>query len=44
LNLPIMGTVTLAAPGNITISCGGYSISTVYKRMFVTRVTSIING
>jgi len=43
-NLPIMGAVTLATAGTITINCGGFGIYTSYKRMFVTRVTSIING
>jgi len=43
-NLPIMGTVTLASAGTITVDCGGFGIYTFYKRMFVTRVTSIING
>ena len=42
--LPIMGTVTLANPGTITINCGGFSITNEFKRMFVTRVTSIIDG
>jgi hypothetical protein len=43
-NLAIMGTVTLASAGPITVDCGGFDIYTSYKRMFVTKVTSIING
>jgi hypothetical protein len=43
-NIPIMGTVDLASPGTITLDCGGFSIFSISKRMFVTRVTSIING
>ncbi|HUF70732.1 MAG TPA: hypothetical protein VMM79_18935 [Longimicrobiales bacterium] len=43
-NFAIMGTVVLAAPGTITIECGGFAIEAVYKRMFVIKVTSIING
>jgi hypothetical protein len=39
-----MGTVTLANAGPITVNCGGFNIYTSYKRMFVTKVTSIING
>ena len=44
VNLPIMGTVTLASPLAISIDCGGFAIYTYSKRMFVTKVTSIING
>jgi hypothetical protein len=44
VNVPIMGTVTLAAPGTITINCGGFKILTDYKRMFVTKVSAIISG
>ena len=43
-NIPIMGTVDLASPGTITLDCGGFSIFSISKRMFVTRVTSVING
>jgi hypothetical protein len=42
--LPIMGTVTLASAGTISLDCGGYNIFVWSRRMFVTRVTSIING
>lgn len=43
-NFAIMGTVVLAAPGTITIECGGFAIEAVYKRMLVIKVTSVING
>ena len=42
--LPIMGTVTLAAPGQIAINCGGFKIVPVSKRMFVLPIGSVING
>ena len=41
---PFNGTVTLAAPGTITIDCGGFSIHSVVKRMFVIKVGAVING
>ena len=43
-NMPIMGTVTLSNPGTITINCGGFNIGTDFKRMLVTKVTSVVNG
>jgi hypothetical protein len=42
--IPILGTVTLGAPGPITVNCGGFAISNAFKRMFVIRVGAIING
>jgi len=41
---PINGTVTLAAPGLITINCGGFAIQPVTIRMFVIKVGVVING
>jgi len=41
---PIEGTVSLAAPGTITVNCGGFNIHTQQKRMFVIKVGAIING
>ena len=41
-NLPIMGTVTLASPGSITIDCG--PTFTQSSRMFTTNINSITNG
>lgn len=43
-NMPITGTVTLSSPGAITVNCGGFHIGTTFMRMFVTKVTSVING
>jgi hypothetical protein len=43
-NLPITGTAVLDNPGTITIDCGGAFIFTARLRMFVTKVTSVING
>jgi len=40
---PILGTVFLAAPGLITVNCGGFAI-TASKQMFVVKVGSIISG
>jgi hypothetical protein len=34
----------LASAGTISLDCGGYNIFVWSRRMFVTRVTSIING
>ena len=46
--LPVMGTVQLGAPGTITMDCVGTEpnnhVRTESKRMFVTKVASIING
>ena len=42
--VPVLGTVTLDAAGPVTMDCGGFGVYTYSKRMFVTRVTSIING
>jgi hypothetical protein len=41
---PINGTVTLAAPGLITINCGGFAIRAQSIRMFVIKVGAVING
>jgi hypothetical protein len=42
--LPVLGVVTLAAPGTITMNCGGFAIQTSFKKMFVVKVSAIING
>jgi hypothetical protein len=41
---PINGTVTLAAPGLITINCGGFNIHAPTLRMFVIKIGAVING
>jgi len=41
---PINGTVTLPAPGLITIDCGGFNVRPLNMRMFVIKVGLIING
>jgi hypothetical protein len=42
--VPVIGTITLAAPGTIGMSCGGFRISVFFSRMFVIKVSAIING
>jgi len=41
---PIIGSVSLATAGTITVNCGGFAISVKSKRMFVIKVGSIITG
>ncbi len=42
--VPINGTVTLAAPGLITIDCGGFNVRPWAFSMFVIKVGAIITG
>jgi hypothetical protein len=39
--VPITGTATLASPGSITISCGGFAAMTQNTRLTVTRVNGV---
>ena len=42
-DVSVLGTVTLATAGNITLSCGGFKIFGT-TRMFVIPVASVVNG